>query len=218
MQLREIKRPYDLIVSLGSACAPAAHLRRHNLRKFSMPFDWVVSQSLSDINRVLENKFEDYMELDNMERIDGVAHLVENGVIKPVKTFFIKDNRYHIISVHDFPVTKHWVEHYPQYKEKLNDRVNRFLEQLAASKSVLFVRWAADRDEVLELKRVLSELVKGDIRILIINPRVELEAPIEGEWGIPGVCLVYTGVNSEDVKTWDTILNGITLRNTVNIL
>ncbi|NHW36816.1 DUF1796 family putative cysteine peptidase [Paenibacillus aceris] len=44
-------------------CDPAAYLRGHHLRKFSMPLDWVMSPSLTDVNRLLAHKFTGFMEL-----------------------------------------------------------------------------------------------------------------------------------------------------------
>lgn len=66
MNLKEIKGSYDVIASLGSACNPAMELKRLNLRTFSGPLDWSVSLSLSDVNRLLKNKFSNFMELENM--------------------------------------------------------------------------------------------------------------------------------------------------------
>lgn len=35
MKLIDIQKPYNMIISLGSECGPALHLRRHHLRKTS---------------------------------------------------------------------------------------------------------------------------------------------------------------------------------------
>ncbi|HWJ78777.1 MAG TPA: DUF1796 family putative cysteine peptidase, partial [Niallia sp.] len=57
MKLEEIKGSYNLFVSLGSWCGPSLNLRRHQLRKYSFPLDWSISNSLSDVNRLLRTRF-----------------------------------------------------------------------------------------------------------------------------------------------------------------
>ena len=79
MKLDEIKKNYDLIVSLGSSCSPAAHLRRNNLRKFSMPFDWIVTPNLPDVGRVIQNQFQDFMLLENLQLQDGQANFLDDN-------------------------------------------------------------------------------------------------------------------------------------------
>lgn len=215
LNLHEIRGSYDLIVSLGSACGPASHLRRHNLRRFSMPFDWVVSNSLSDVNRLLENNFKGFMDLKNMSLIEGSDFFVRDEVVQPVKSYFIKDTFYNIISVHDFPVIKDqdWTETYPSYKEKLNMRINRFLEALKNSHSVLFVRWAGCYDDVVELQSVLSKMIKNKFNILILVPSDTLQGVAEINWGLDRVCSIMVPNRSADNSIWDYLLNGITLTN-----
>ncbi|MDD9268205.1 DUF1796 family putative cysteine peptidase [Paenibacillus sp. GCM10023248] len=83
MKLPEVKGQYDRIVSLGSACNPALQLRRLKLRTFSGPLDWSVSLSLSDVNRLLKNRFAHFMELPHMQHVDGAAYVHEDGVTMP---------------------------------------------------------------------------------------------------------------------------------------
>ncbi|MNH90796.1 hypothetical protein D3C73_433410 [compost metagenome] len=213
MNLREIKKSYDAIIGLGSACDPALQLRRKNLRTFSSPLDWVVTLSLSDVSRLLKNKFKDYMDLNHMKLIDGKAHVIEDGVIQPLKSYFVKDSYYNIISVHDFPILPHqeWYEILPAFKEKINPRIDRLLEKIINSKSILFIRWAAKYEEVVELKLVLSEMTKGQFHILVLCPEDGLQSVEEMEWGIDQVCSIKVPNLSSDTITWDYALDGITL-------
>lgn len=211
------------MVGLGSWCGPALHLRRHDLRKFSFPLDWVISNSLSDVSRLLKNKFADYMELENMIRTDGYAHFLDDGTAvfpeeggnEPVNAHFINDTLYNIISVHDFPIIpdEDWQTQYPSYKEKLNGRIQRFLEKITNSQSVLFVRWGADTyDEAAQLQTVLSEIVKGKFNILILQPVDGLQVVNELNCESDGICFVQVPLNNpNDDQIWDHVLNGLTL-------
>jgi hypothetical protein len=214
VKLEDIKQPYNLIASLGSACGPASYLRKYNLRRFSMPLDWVASMSLSDVNRLLQNRFGGYMNFENLKLIDGQAHFVENEIIQPTKSYFVKDTYYNIISVHDFPVLPNqiWHANYPSFKEKLDFRIGRFIENIIHRKSILFVRWLADYHEVVELRSILSEITQGELNILIVNPVEGVTDVVELDWGLKGVCSVAVPMRSENNNViWDRILNGILL-------
>lgn len=221
MYVQDIKKPYDLIVSLGSSCAPAINLRRHNLRRFSMPLDWMVSYSLSDVNRLLKNKFQGFMELQNLTLLEETHFFLNDGVPvypgsnggQPVKSYFIKDTFYNIISVHDFPIipNQNWKTDYPSYKAKLNLRIERLLNELMNSKATLFIRWSANYDQAVELQSVLSQLLKNDFHILILNPVNGLQSVNETDWKINRVCVVNVPNDMNNNATWDYVLNGITL-------
>lgn len=219
MNLQDIKGSYDAIVSLGSICWPAIHLKRHNLRRFSSPLDWVLSASLSDVNRLLKNKFNGFMELENMHLMDAdatVFFIKDNGATLPTKTHLIRDAYYNIVSAHDFPIlqNKDWTVSYSSYKRKLNYRINRFLKKLTSSQSVLFVRWASNHDQydqVVELQSILSGITKGKFNILILHPVEGLQNISEMNLGIDGVCSVQVPSDFTSNSTWDYILNGITL-------
>jgi hypothetical protein len=211
--LEEIKGSYDTIVSLGSSCEPAAHLRRKGLRTFSSPLDWVVSLSLSDVNRLLSSRFQGYMELPNMAPIEGNDVFVDNEVVKPMKSYFIKDYYYNVISVHDFPVLEgqEWSYVYPGFKDKINMRSQRLLDQLSISRKALFIRWGSTPDEALQLQSVLSTLTGGIFHILIVNGVDGLESVVDNAWGQPGITSLSIPNRAGDHVTWDYILDGIIL-------
>ncbi|WP_129709820.1 DUF1796 family putative cysteine peptidase [Priestia megaterium] len=214
MNLQNIKRSYDVIVSLGSACNPAMKLREHNLRRFSGPIDWSVSHSLSDVNRLLKNKFDGFMELNNMRLIDGSNHVLNDGIFtQPIKSHYIQDMYYNIISVHDFPVIQNqdWTATYPSYKKKLNYRIDRFMDKITTSQSVLFIRWSASYEQTTELISVLSEITQGEFNILILNPVEGIQNVIEVDWELDNVCSVNVPNLPFDDSTWDYVLNGIKL-------
>jgi hypothetical protein len=183
------------------------------LRTFSSPLDWVVTLSLSDVSRLLKNKFEGYMELEKMGLIDGTATVVDDGVPQPLKAYFVKDFYYNIISVHDFPIlpNQEWYATYPAFKEKVNSRIDKFLDKIINSSTILFVRWAAKYDDVVELKSVLSEITKSHFDLLVLCPVDDLQSVEETEWGIGNVCSVKVPNRPTDNLIWDYVLKGITL-------
>ncbi|MHA7749031.1 DUF1796 family putative cysteine peptidase [Paenibacillus chondroitinus] len=212
LKLVEIKGSYDAIVSLGSACNPSLQLKRHQLRTVSGPLDWHVSLSLSDVNRLLKNKFHNFMDLNNMKLIDGVAHLLDDGVpIQSVKSHFVKDTYYNILSVHDFPIdpNQHWTMTYPSYREKMSRRIDRLMDKMQTSRSMLFVRWAANYDQAAKLQSVLSELVDGPFSVLILCPAESTNAVTLLDWGIERVCAVEVPSDPNRNATWDYVFQGV---------
>lgn len=216
MNLQQIKGSYDEIVSLGSACNTAMKLREHNLRRFSGPLDWKVSVSLSDVNRLLKNKFKGFMELENLRLMDGSGHGLDNGAdLQPVKSHVLKDTYYNVISFHDFPVlpNQNWAATYPAFKNKLQSRIDRFLEKISNSPSILFVRWAGSYEQAAELHSVLSGIVKGQFKVLILEPVEGFKGVMELNWNLNQVCAVRVPNLPYDNSTWDYVLNGITFKN-----
>lgn len=223
LNLRNTKRSYDVVVSLGSWCGVADELKRHNLRRFSGPFDWVASPSLSDINRLLKNRFEGFMDMANMEVVHHSNFIVNNNddleITANRQTYVIQDTKYNIASWHDFPVipNQDWTATYPAYKEKLNRRINRFLEKINSSRFTLFVRCNASESEAAELQSVLSGLTKGRFHILIVNPVEGLQEVREKNWALDRVaCVEIPFVQSDQTQwrqqDWDYILKGVRVR------
>ncbi|MEC1071971.1 DUF1796 family putative cysteine peptidase [Priestia megaterium] len=224
MNLQDIKGSYNLIVSLGSACNPALQLNRLNLRSFtSGPLDWSYSPFLSDVSELLHNKFDGFMEIDNMRLIDdtGSYAYIDDKVFKfpnqnihvQKKSYIIQDTRYNIFSAHDFPIlqNKHWTSMYPKFKRNLDYRVSRFMKRMINSESILFIRWVAQYEETVKLQSILSKITKGNFKILILNPIDNLQCPVEINWEIDKVCTVNVPIDPNSISTWDYVLNGITL-------
>ncbi|MEC3034154.1 papain-like cysteine peptidase, partial [Bacillus thuringiensis] len=198
MNLDDIQKSYGVIVSLGGLCQVTNQIKRHHLRTFSGPLDWFYYPSLSDVNRLLQNRFEKFMKLENMV-IEGSESygLIESEFDNQTKwaeriTYCIKDTYYNCFSMHDFPIDseKDWKSTYPSFKAKLDTRINRFLEKINSSESILFIRIWGNRDEAVELKNVLSEITNKDFNILIVNFKEDISNIVEQNWGISRVCSI----------------------------
>ncbi|MBH0172522.1 hypothetical protein IHV09_03085 [Fictibacillus sp. 23RED33] len=227
MRLQDIKKPYDAVISLGSECGPGIHLRRHFLRKVAFPFDWVCSHSLAGINELLRTRFKRYMKFRNMEKIHTYKPgyvLDDQGVTTGSHSHFIKDHKYNVISVHDFPIIpeQHWILNYLNFRRTIKQRVQRMYEWFRKSSSLLFIRWSViDIDEeqlkkeTAELEMVLSTCVKGDFNILMIYPTDKVGQLTEVNWGMKHVCVIYVPVKIDPIThndTWDLLLNGISIK------
>ncbi|GIP23951.1 DUF1796 family putative cysteine peptidase [Paenibacillus sp. J22TS3] len=157
---------YDAVFSLGSNCQTAYQLRRLGLRQEAGPLDWFISNSHKGLVSVLENRFEDFMELDHMTLVGQFQ-----------TCYCIKDEKYQIFSYHDFPVKlprDRWSEAYPEFHERQLRRQTRFLEAARSLERLLFVRLNCTPDEALQLHDLLTGLVTHQFTLLVVNTRQEL--------------------------------------------
>lgn len=207
MKLSNLKGEYDAIFSLGDLCLASIQLRRLGLRPFSGVIDWMGSPSLSDVNRLLRNRFAGFMQLQNLSII-GYANEQFICVI---------DNAYNIVSNHDFSTDKNsltFLNTYPEVKEKFDRRIRRFLEKMETCKRVLFVRTEGTYEEAAELQEVLSSLVKRDFRVLLIN-HTDVQGIVEDNWSLKKVCAVQFPNKDKwygNDNYWNSVLEGIRLK------
>ncbi|MCQ6530981.1 DUF1796 family putative cysteine peptidase [Bacillus mycoides] len=204
MKLLDIQQNYDGIFSLGNQCLSAYQLREYKLRPYAGPIDWMISFSFQDVICLLQNQFKDFMKKENM---------VFKGYSSEIKGFLLlEDIKYNIVSVHDFLVTENTPENwttYPEFKIKINRRIQQFLNKLETCNKILFVRIGGTYEEAQLLEEVLFKIVKNEFRILLLN-RISEYKIIEYDWDLQYTCSI--GVpHTQDVKIWDLILGNITL-------
>ncbi|MDI3410008.1 DUF1796 family putative cysteine peptidase [Bacillus sonorensis] len=126
MNLDQIKGNYDAIFGLGHLCLTALQLRKNNLRHYAGPLDWVGTPYLTDLNRLLRNRFSNFLEPQNL-RITGYS----TGVDSHERYISLRDDYYYVDSAHDFKADQNTFDDivtYPEVKEKFSRRINRFFK------------------------------------------------------------------------------------------
>ncbi|MNJ30693.1 hypothetical protein D3C77_253010 [compost metagenome] len=197
MKLSEIQRPYNFVMSLGYNCMVAYQLKRLSLRSCSGPIDWVIIHEVKDVIRLLDQRFNGYMEEASLEIIGR-----HNGF------FSVKDTVYNAHSFHDFPCSddQQMITNYYGYKEQLARRINRFLDLASQSDSALFVRERCSYEEAIRLKESLTPFVKGKATLLVINYTKEGRL-VEHEWVDDGICSVDVNLEIDDELLRDSFWN-----------
>lgn len=221
MKIENVKGAYDIIIGLGSWCGPSIFLWRRQLRRFSLPLDWMISKSVTDVTRLLENRFEGFMDLGQLRKIEGTSDYLEDGIAVPKgdgtyhNAHYILDTRYNVISVHDFPVIPYqdWTATYGAYSERLIRRIQRFLHVLDHSRSVLFIRWGEIGEaEAVKLHAVVSSLTPGNCRILFMQTVSGLQSIQEIDWGQDGIATLQVPLDEPyHESAWDCTMNGLSL-------
>lgn len=212
MRLEDIKGDYDAIYSLGDLCLAALQLRKNNLRPYAGPLDWMSSPSLSNVSRLLKNRFIGYMDKPHL-----IPSGYSTGVDNSEPYICVTDMAYQIVSSHDFKADKNTLSNlatYPEVKAKFGRRIERFLDKLANGKRILFIRTEGTFGEVLELESVLSQLVKNEFTILLIN-HTNTKSIIEKDWPVKNVCAIELP-NEEKWEgndhIWKSIFKGIQIK------
>ncbi|GGA05455.1 amino acid permease [Paenibacillus marchantiophytorum] len=205
MKLAQIKGNYDAIFSLGDHCTPSIQLEKNKLRPYSGVLDWLISLNLSDVNRLLKNRFQGFMELANLQII-GTAY---------DKNLLVFDQAYQFSSNHDFFTSKntlHELTAYPEVKAKYDRRVQRFLEKMNTAHHLLFIRCGSyTKEQVDELHAILSELVTHEYRLILVK-HSPVQQMIETRCTYDNVCtleLPMDNILTANDHWWKEILDGI---------
>ena len=219
MKFTELRKEYDQAVSLGAICQVAHHLRRRGLRTGSGPLDWVLCESLSQVTRLLGNRFADFMELKNL-KVEGEHD----------DSLRVWDTGYNFLSVHDFPLacnSEENLQSYPEFRAKMDRRTARLLASLDDPDcSILFVRqfgqvtdkdsWAWLGHEYREFVKMLRECYRASFEILVVT-ETNPEDFGQSDWELERVCLArippFPPDNWEGIaEDWDAVLAEIRLK------
>ncbi|WP_437828119.1 DUF1796 family putative cysteine peptidase [Niallia taxi] len=206
MKLDEIKGQYDAILSLGENCIPALKLRKFNLRQIAGPFDWVGTPKLKNVSALISANFADFL---NPSNLIVPQYASEEDVL-------VVDSVNHISFNHDFKTDVNTLTNLPslpQVQEKYCIRINRFIDMLTTSQRLLFIRTNATIADILELERILSQKVKNQYSILVVN-HTSVNKLLELDWNISNVCSIE--LPNEEIWEgndgwWESIFQGITL-------
>ncbi|SDD30667.1 Putative papain-like cysteine peptidase [Paenibacillus sp. UNCCL117] len=198
---------YDAVFSLGGHCLPSIELEKRGLRPYAGVLDWMISPYLSEVNRLLRNRFSDFMARERLQPA---------GYDSGGSNLMVEDTSYRITAAHHFPSELNTPEHlatYPEFRETLDRRIARTLDKFANSRRILFVRIGGSYQEAIELQQVLNEIVAHTYHVLLINYQLTTV------WQEVYLGLEHTTVMalpSHDVwegqsHIWDALLAGVQL-------
>lgn len=204
MHLAEIKGVYDAVFSLGSNCYPAQRMERYGMRPYSGVLDWMRSNSVPGLCALLRNRFAHFMH---------PANIVVNGVEFNGHNYSVYDCIYGIQSVHDFLCAEGHegiTAKYPQFQEKLQRRIHRFLEKAEQCKRVFFFRLHATYDEATQLEQSLSSVVKHTYTLLVVNSR-NADHVVDYKWPLAHTCGLEIPAewDAKSDELWNGVFKGI---------
>lgn len=186
-----MKSRYDLIFSMGAACACSQALRHAGLQHLSMPFDWMGGGHLRERTDLLEIDFAGWLERDTFERVTKPRYGRET---------YWRDT-WHVAPIHDLNTSQPLEEQLPAVQRKYARRVGRLHQLIRQSQRVLVV-YLCDAlftsptpDDLRHLHEVLSRKwpsVTFDVLMLTDDENVKLPACDER---VDGSCRIVSFAN-----------------------
>ncbi|QDZ77206.1 DUF1796 family putative cysteine peptidase, partial [Bacillus cereus] len=95
---------------------------------------------------------------------------------------------------------------YAEFKTILDRRIQRFLTKLNTCQKILFVRISGTYEEAKQLEIVLSKMIQGEFRVLLIN-EIDKDAIVEYNWDLPYTCSIGMPLNED--RFWNEIFKEI---------
>ncbi len=124
-------KTFEHIISLGEACFVASMLNDVDKRKFSSPFDWICGGNLQTRFDLILNDFAGFIDKED---------LTLGPELSPSEAYHMYINMKNGLTFnHDILKDIPFDEGYAQAKEKYDRRIERFLNTLTHSKSVLLL-------------------------------------------------------------------------------
>ena len=160
----KVKNEHDLYISLGAGCSCTQALRKSHLQYYSYPYDWLFGADFIDRIKIIANDFKDWMNYEDLELI-GTR---EN----PILCKIYKNKKTGIVFNHDFPLSKLLEDSYSRVKQKYERRIKRLINQIEASRSILFVyiEIPNERREITHKDLITGyELLKKRFRNVDVN-------------------------------------------------
>lgn len=158
MKNNDINLTYDVVCSLGERCTTAHQMRLNKLRSQSNPFDWIITE---DITQVVNTILDNFSHFFDKENIIITGSNKEHLIIKDLSTGFR--------SPHDIKINSDFDFEYDEFKAKCTHRISRFVNQLQTASSILFIRTNADENDINELIKLTAVNTNARIDFLIIN-------------------------------------------------
>ena len=125
---------YEYVVSLGYFCSVAMENQRLGMRSMSLPFDWVISSDFKCVLKLLETKFDRFLQAED---------LYQESKVNPAY-YYDAYNKIHFY--HDFFETASLAQQLPNVVEKYHRRIARLYN--AIQSPTLFVRYCSDIAEM----------------------------------------------------------------------
>lgn len=176
-------RKYDLVFSLGAACACTECLRGAGLQFSSFPFDWLFGSTLPRRTDILVDGCDRWLRLEELEHVFSAT---------AIRTEAYRNNATDITFNHDFPAGVPLEESIAGVREKYDRRFARLRGLIARGGHVLAVYVTPPpkgvpptADEAAYCRRRLSERFPGTaFDVLVLRPgesaAPQVERPSEG--------------------------------------
>ena len=177
-------------ITIGQDCSPAGALKNLDLRKFSLPFDWIVS----DVNKVIECINEDFINFHKNLRINSLNTRVIDyyGFEFPHDYPNIESNNIDNIGEGVFGENKildGWENFIEINLEKYSRRIKRFNDILTSNIDIIVLYRGNVENVSLFQKLFIDKYKKSNIKFVVATNTlyedsniITCNPEINGEW------------------------------------
>ncbi len=137
----------DIVLSLGSSCRVAHHLRKNHLRLFASPLDWMLGTNLKIALELFKTDFKEFF-----------THCSAVKAIK--KTLEVRDDKTGLISIHHFFANENLNIQSKRINAQSVKRWKLIKEKLKNSKNIILI--FNDKASLEELKFFLENFCAFD--------------------------------------------------------
>lgn len=170
-----------IFIPLGSICSVSYNLQLLKLRKYALPFDWLKIDKLDYISDIIENKFQDFLNVEEISQSTKFPifldeYKTEYKIIENKEISKIMINKYNMKFYHDFSQNYNIEE----IKEKYNRRIERFYDLLNINQqnTIYFIRdeikYNIDYKQIQRFQEILHKInnnLNYKIIVIIHNPK-----------------------------------------------
>lgn len=163
-------------IGLGSNCSICYQLNKYNLRKQAYPFDWV-KLNLNELIDILDNNFINYYETIEFKKKSEIHKLVNDNIL--TESSLILSNCYKIQFAHEL----NNIDKIDEFKKKIINRIERFLEIKNSNKNYIFIRIELGKiklnweNKIFKLIKLLNKFINKFTLKLIINSKKKFNFP-----------------------------------------
>lgn len=142
-----VMKKYDLILPLGSACKTTHNLRKRNLQRESLPFDWILLLDTQVIIQLLRSHFQGFLLRENMKKkeLENTLHDVYVDVSSKIEFW------------HDFPLNCNFDEMFDEVKRKYKRRIDRMYDDIRHARNILLFRTVIVAEGTLTDEQLLKD-------------------------------------------------------------
>ncbi len=152
---------FDVILSVGEACRPASYLKKHGLRRFAHPLDWMMCYNLETVVQLYRKQFSDFF-LDVKQDEHNKKRFLD-----------VKNN---VTSVHYPSLSDNKIA----FNRKMRRRFKRLDKQLRKCNNICFISGRKmDRKKLIKFLTEMGAIYSGKITLINIRHNEEIDGIIK---------------------------------------
>lgn len=151
---------FDIIFSVGNFCRPAYYLKKHELRLYANPLDWMMLYSLDTVVNLYDSKFNDFF---------------VNFSIDEQRNHRFLDTKNNITSIHyqDIGYDN------KAFNEKMKKRFTRVNKKLEKANKICFISQRNESQNILsDFLEKMGNIYSGEITLINIKHNEEIDGII----------------------------------------